>query len=179
MAYPKNTPDNFWRKVDKNGPTPPHMPHLGSCWVWTGCADQRLYGLFKIGGRMHRAHRFAWTMARGVIPDGLYVCHKCDNPSCVRLDHLFTGTGGDNVADKMSKGRHRVAAADGHGWRTHPESIPRGEKHGGAKLTTSAVLEIRRLAAGGERHRRLSEVFGVTIKSVGAIVQRRTWKHLP
>lgn len=83
----------FWAKVDK---TP-------TCWLWTG-SKTRGYGQFAKG----YAHRFAWTLAHGAIPAGLQVCHRCDVPACVRVDHLFLGTAGDNIRDAASKDRLTV-----------------------------------------------------------------------
>ncbi len=81
----------FWLKVDK---TP-------TCWLWTAAKDSDGYGKFD----RTRAHRASWTMANGPIPEGLYVCHRCDNPTCVRPDHLFLGTNTDNMRDKAEKQR--------------------------------------------------------------------------
>jgi HNH endonuclease len=75
------------------------------CIEWTKFR-LRGYGLQKFRGKTRLAHRVAWMLANGEIPDGLCVLHRCDNPPCVNVDHLFLGTHADNVADKMAKGRH-------------------------------------------------------------------------
>lgn len=98
--------ERFWEKVDKSG----------DCWVWTGALGGRGYGyIAKPGGsaanpgaHMIPAHRVSWEIANGQIPDGLLVCHHCDNPRCVRPDHMFLGTDLDNARDRERKGRHRV-----------------------------------------------------------------------
>src|SRR4026208_1191601 len=71
----------FWSKVQKTD----------SCWLWTGLKNHNGYGVF--GGRQHRTttHRKMWAMTNGLIPDGLFVCHRCDTPACVNPDHLFLG----------------------------------------------------------------------------------------
>ena len=99
----------FWVKVDKNGPIPAHCPELGPCWVWTKAADPKGYGRFGIGpsggNRVFFAHRVAMALAGTIPPDELQGCHHCDNPSCCNPAHLFLGTGADNAADMLAKGR--------------------------------------------------------------------------
>lgn len=95
----RNVPlaERFWAKVDKSG----------NCWTWTAFKNPKGYGLMghvqADGNQM--AHRVSWVMANGEIPAGMLVLHRCDNPSCVRPDHLFLGTAQDNADDMMRKGR--------------------------------------------------------------------------
>ena len=112
------------------------------CWLWMRHCARTGYGQVRFHGRMWNAHRVAWTLTRGPIPDGLCVCHKCDTPACINPDHLFLGTYTDNMRDAVKKDRmargdrngqrihpERTARGDRSGARLHPESRPRGERH--------------------------------------------------
>lgn len=136
------------------------------CWEWMGSKDKDGYGSFSfegIGHRKQRAHRIAWIMEMGAIPEGMFVLHHCDNPSCVNLLHLFIGTPMDNVRDMIEKGRDR-----------HPS----GEENGQSKLNKEQVLEIRKLISNGELQKDVAERFNVSHQVISDIVKRRRWKHL-
>jgi len=143
--------DGFWEKVTK---TP-------DCWVWHGSQNKQGYGNFWYSGKCLKAHRASWMMAYGEIPSGLDVLHKCDNPACVRPEHLFLGTDVDNANDRSRKGR----------------SKPRkGETNGNAKLTEQDVAEIRSI--GGNRHA-LAKKYGVSDSLISHVINRRIWRHVP
>lgn len=89
----------FWRQVERGA----------GCWEWVGVRSKKGYGKFPLSrGDTRLAHRYAWELVRGPIPDNLCVLHHCDNPSCCRPDHLFVGSRADNNADMCAKGRHRA-----------------------------------------------------------------------
>ena len=105
---PRPLSERFWSKVNKNGTIPPHCPNIGECWLWTGHIIVGGYGRLSVGhGIQEFAHRLSYMLHYGNIPNGCFVCHRCDNPPCVRPDHLFIGTHTDNMRDMIAKGRKR------------------------------------------------------------------------
>lgn len=118
---------------------------------------------------------------------GICVCHRCDNPACVRVDHLFLGTHKENGLDMDAKKRsatqvcpERAQRGEEHHFRRHPEKLPRGEARGSAKLNTEKVINMRaRYAAGGVCYYQLAEEFGVSRSTVTRIIKREKWKHVP
>jgi hypothetical protein len=111
--------ERFWSKVDKRGED--------ECWEWKDHKDRGGYGKIWLSGRNVLAHRFAWVIANGKMPDGLFACHKCDNPACCNPNHLFAGTSQDNIDDRVRKGRS--ACGDRNASRLYPEKRERGENH--------------------------------------------------
>jgi hypothetical protein len=168
--------ERFWEKVNRNGPVPSERPDLGSCWTWEASIDPSGYGRFGVKKQVRKSHRVAWEIAHGPIPDGLHVLHKCDNPACVRVDHLFLGTNRDNTLDKIRKGRQPTG--DRHWKRARPELGLRGEKHAMAKLTEAQVIEIRRLHSAGLNQRELGERFRVSRSTIHLVVSRKLWRHI-
>jgi len=159
MPGNRSIPDEerFWSKVDRRG--------LDECWPWKGCLKgTNNRGNFTIENKNFKPSQMAWTLIKGPIPEGLFVCHTCDNGWCTNPDHLFLGTPKDNSSDRASKGRN----AD-----------QRGEKNPRAKLTDARVREIKeQYASGNVSQANLGEIFGVSRSTIESILNGYRWKHI-
>lgn len=170
---PKSTEQRFWEKVDKNGPTMPHMD--SPCWVWIGryFTNNKSfpYGAFDLPGfprnKSVYAHRFSWELANNQpIPKGLFICHKCDNPKCINPGHLFLGTHTDNMRDMANKGR--------------TGGIRTGKDNRNTKLTPGQVREIRlRYTSTKVSQRALAKEYGITQTAIFYILKGKNWARLP
>lgn len=146
----KTPAERFYEKVH---------PSSSGCHVWTAARDGNGYGRFAVIAtskytKTVLAHRYAWHLAFGELPDHLHVCHKCDNPSCVNAEHLFLGTDVENTLDACRKGRR------------------------GVKLTSASVAEIRRLHGEGQSQRTIARSVGVSQPMVGQILRGERWAHV-
>lgn len=151
----KTLKEIFWSKVS--------IKSENECWEWLMSKDKCGYGRLMFNSIREKAHRISWKLINGEIPDGLYVCHKCDNPSCVNPKHLFLGTQKDNMVDMRKKNRQ-------------PSVL--GEKNPKAKLTEEIVLEIRLLYQFGIRQYEIAKMYKISRFLVFDIVHRRKWKHV-
>lgn len=144
--------DRFWRKIFKTD----------NCWFWIGGSNEHRYGVFWFRNRLHKAHRVSWIIHNGEIPDGMDILHKCDNPPCVRPDHLFVGDAKINGLDAASK--HRT---------------PQGERHWNSKLTAEQVLEIRaNYVKWAKNQSAVAAKYGISVITLRNIVYNRHWRHL-
>ncbi len=146
----------YWDKVDKRGPD--------ECWEWIGAREKlKGYGLFgtKRISKSTKAHRIAWELEHGEIPEGLLVCHHCDNPPCCNPRHLFIGTPLDNTTDSVKKDRHN-----------------RGERHPDARLKDEDIHNIFALNQEGKTHQEIGEALRIEGSYVSQILSGRKWKHL-
>jgi hypothetical protein len=162
IEYLHEAVTRFWSKVQRGAPD--------ECWPWTGTflkgsRPNLRYGNLGLDGGVgsrkyqYRAHRFAWMLANGAIPDGMNVLHRCDNPKCCNPSHLFIGTQRDNIDDQLAKGR----------WL-------RGERAGRAKLTEADVMYIRQST---ESDSDLGRRYGVYPTTINAARIGKKWAHLP
>lgn len=143
--------ERFWEKVNKDGPT--LRPELGPCWIWSASLRKDGYGQVHFRGQARAAHKVAWILERFELGRGECVCHACDNPACVRPDHLFVGTHEDNVRDKVAKGRH-----------------PTGSNCWQAKLSDEDVGAIRAAVLGGQSQKLVAAQFGINQGYVSKLV---------
>lgn len=133
------------------------------CWECTShTAKQNKYTTLCINGVNTRIHRYSYSYFKGTIPNGLWVLHKCDNPSCFNPNHLTVGTHTDNIYDMCSKNRNT-----------------RGEQHAKAKLTEAQVREIRFISSEkGQSSGALSRIYNVSERTIRFIAKGKTWKHV-
>ncbi len=159
-------PKRFWAKVNKDGPVPEHMPHLGQCWVWTGALTHDGYGRIRrgSGNASHvLAHVASYLLHHGPVPDGLCIIHRCDCRRCVNKEHIKTGTNLENTTDMIAKRRDRFS----------------GEEAKNHKLNSEQVVQIRLLYQVGELSQlRIAQMFGVSESAICHIIARREWKHI-
>ena len=141
-------------------------PH--GCWEWTG-SKRNGYGRMIIGSRTDgtrktvMAHRVSYELEYGEIPNGMEVCHKCDNRCCVNPEHLFLGTHKENMDDRDNKGRNK------------PQ---KGEKNGRAKLSENDVYAIRTKRANGSTFQEIADEYGIHKKTVMDAVSGKNWSGI-
>ena len=136
---------NLWNRIQKDA---------NGCWHWTGAKSSWGYGQIGVNNRILYVHRIVWEQINGAIPEGMFVCHTCDNPACVRPNHLFLGTPGDNSRDMVLKGRACF------------------------KLTKEQAKEALERRQQGEEYKSIGRSYGVTGAAISALVRGKTWKGL-
>lgn len=147
-TWRRRSVDRFWEKVQKTD----------ECWLWTGAINSS-NGYGRIRHNKY-THRVSYEFHFGAIPKGLFVCHRCDNPPCVRPDHLFLGTPGDNMRDMHSKQRQACGSQRSR------------------LLTEDQVAAIRQRYAAGERQCVLAREYTVSPVTMHNIVHNKTWRHV-
>jgi len=139
----------FWFYVDKST--------ADQCWVWKGYKNKDGYGKLRDKKTNRGAHRVSWEMKNGEIPKGMFVLHKCNNPSCVNPGHLYLGNQLQNMKDRVTAGHYST-----------------GEKHHNCKLSSGCVCLIK-MASG--THRKIAKDFGISHSTVGYIKRNQSRKH--
>ena len=148
--------ERFWLKVKiiDNG-----------CWEWVGALTGAGYGAIEDKGKYWLTHRLSWEIHNHKsIPDGMSICHQCDNPACVNPSHLFLATHSENMKDKAKKGRSKGAHL--------------GDEHPFSKLDEQQVKEIKTLLASKVKQRLISKTYGISPSAVSDIKFNRTWSHV-
>jgi hypothetical protein len=146
---------------------------ITGCWEWQsafkGKSKLKRYGHLTVGSRTNgtrrtmSAHRYSWEAFIGKIPKGMWVLHRCDNPSCVNPDHLFLGLRQDNVNDREQKQRNKM-----------PKLV--GEQHPRAKLTWMQVEVMRRLLKDGAPRKLVAKWYKISERTISDIATYKTWK---
>ena len=142
--------DAVMRFGNKNGPLVTPQEYIersvvrsnGECWLWQRAKQKRGYGVLEVCGKAMQAHRFAFQVLKGPIPDGMFVLHQCDVPLCVNPAHLYLGTDRENLADQYARNR-----------RPH-------------KLSKDRVRELLRLRAEGQSQDAVATVLGISRQAV-------------
>lgn len=148
----KEFESRFWEKVDKKGEV--------ECWNWLA-SKRGGYGSFSIDDNVYFAHRIAYNLVFGKIPEELLVCHRCDNPICVNPNHLFLGTYSDNRVDMINKGR---------------SNFSKGESHYNSRLTWDIVNKIRERYMKGGLQIDISKEFNIPPEQICNIINNKKWK---
>lgn len=158
----KQTASSFWEKVDIKG--------QNDCWNWKKSKKLNGYGQLLWNYKNVYSHRTAWILSNGDIPQGLFVCHKCDNPACCNPNHLWLGTPITNVLDMMNKGRYYLNS--NRAWA-------HGSTHYSSKFTNETIVKIRKMYEDKpNQYKWLADLFNVSSNCIYAIVTRKTWKHV-
>lgn len=162
---PKARPvaDRFFEKINKVE---------SGCWEWSGAIGSHGYGNFAIGSerssrKTEYAHRAAWLIIHGPIPDGMVVCHRCDNKRCVNPEHLFIGTQHENVRDCIIKGRAN--------YRSGPNPKIQGVRHPNARLSEE---QVKAIFSDMRPYSKIASDLGVSVSTVHNIKTHKGWNHV-
>jgi HNH endonuclease len=166
MAVMPDVAARLWARVDRSG----------TCWMWVGATLDDGHGVIYLDGYMRQVHRVCYELLFGPIPPGTHVLRTCGTAACLRPDHLVLGD--DAAAAQLRAARGRTAAGDRHGFRRHPEIVPRGTRHHAHKLTWRDVHAIRaRYHAGRVTTRALADEYGVRQSTIWEVVTGRSWRE--
>lgn len=141
------------------------------CMEFTGCVQGNGYARATIHRKTDYAHRHIYRLLKGVIPEGMDVCHTCDNRKCINPAHLFLGSRLVNMQDAQAKGRMSSG-------EKHSNAVPKGERRHNTKLSEVKVRVIREVAGKVASNKELAEMFGVDSSLIGLVVNRKIWRHI-
>jgi hypothetical protein len=155
--------DRLWRRVKRG--------RKDECWEWQGYKTILGYGQIgcsKPKKKILYCHRVAWESVNGPIPEGIDICHKCDNPRCCNPSHLFAGTHEDNMRDCHAKKRsvHFI----------RPDCFPTGEKSCRSKLKKHQVIQAMKMVSRGLPAWIIAEEFGVSRSAISKIANGKSWR---
>lgn len=152
--------NNFWEKVNKTD----------SCWLWeAGVFKGNGYGQFRVGDKKMKAHRVAYILIKGEIPEDKILCHSCDNRICVNPNHLTPADHKYNTMDMQKKGRAN---------RNVPKPNQRGSKNHASKLSEDDVSAIIALKKLGYSYKAIAEEYNVSISAIAQIIRGKKWQHV-
>lgn len=149
--------ERFWKFVVKG-------ESVNDCWEWVGSKSARRYGHLGKGQKLLKAHRYSWELHNNQqVPDGMSICHKCDNPECTNPLHLFVGTHQENMDDMMAKGR-RPPITGTRQWK--------------CRFTEEQVIDIRSMHTDGHSRKEICDKYNANSSIIGKIVNGKLWRHL-
>lgn len=172
IAFSPNEINEFWKRTQKT--------EGSDCLWWSGYRNQTGYGYFFFKGLSIRAHRAAYIICHGPIPDGLHVLHSCDNPSCVNPQHLSTGTHVENMKQRHARGRY-VFNYNGNHYLQKDSTVVRGSNNARAVINEEIAFQMRLDFAQGKFKSKAAAArsYGVSVTVIQTALNGKTWKHVP
>lgn len=144
-----------------------------------GLTPSSKYPMVKVNGKYHRALRLVYaTSNRVTIPNGMYICHTCDNTRCVEPLHLYMGTPKQNSADRELRGRSKPQSGADHWTARNPDKVTRGEQHGRGKLKEADIMQMLDKLQQGAKQQDIADEFGVARGYVSLVARGKRWAHL-
>lgn len=138
----------------------------GDCLLWQGARIWNGYGKLGRDGVTWTAHRYAYFLTHGSIPDGMHICHHCDKKLCINPKHLFAGTRKDNMQDMLRKGRGRFLG------------LAKGSRSGAAKFVESDIAAMRRKFDAGATLKEIASEYKTTPAYASDLIRGKQWKHV-
>jgi hypothetical protein len=148
------------------------------CWEFSGCKMPNGYGKVTVNKKTWLSHRYSYFLKNGEIPNGMHVCHTCDNRICINPEHLFLGTRKDNMQDMIKKKRNNFSGLRTNDWNEKANANkPRGENHWNIKHSDETINKIKKLAEIGIRQIDIAEMFGLRQGYISNVINNRVRKE--